>query len=132
MSGWRGAALEGRIQRRGRGLGQIPGCTVLRPPLRTRGVGEKAKAAANGAGVLLHLKDERAPDPSLGSAPIGEPMIRAGLYRFTLPSTRPPAMRPCGMPSVVCFPTRDGESARLPPPRHQPAACPSRGWSSPA
>ena len=44
------------------------------------------------------------PDPSLGSAPMGEPMIRAGLYRFTLPSTRPPAMRPCGMPSVVCFP----------------------------
>ena len=104
--GLAGAALEGRIQRRGRGLGQIPDAqfSVLRSgreEVRREGVESQA---ANGAGVLLHLGDERAPDPSLGSAPIGEPMIRAGLYRFTLPSTRPPAMRPCGMPSVVCFP----------------------------
>ena len=42
--------------------------------------------------------------PSLGSAPMGEPMIRPGLYRFTLPSTRPPAMRPCGVVSVACGP----------------------------
>ena len=44
------------------------------------------------------------PDPSEGSEPMGEPMIRAGLYRLTLPSTRPPAMRPWGVPSVACFP----------------------------
>ena len=42
--------------------------------------------------------------PSLGSAPMGEPMIRAGLYRFTLPSTRPPAMSPWGIPSVCSGP----------------------------
>eukprot|EP00982_Pelagococcus_subviridis_P007218 30497-Pelagococcus_subviridis.AAC.25 len=41
--------------------------------------------------------------PSEGSAPIGEPIIFAGLYKFTLPSTNPPAMIPCGV-SFVSLP----------------------------
>ena len=40
------------------------------------------------------LVNKAPPAPSEGSEPTGLPMIRAGLYKLTLPSTNPPAMRP--------------------------------------
>ena len=105
MSGWPAPPLRGGYSEGVAGLArsQMHSSPSSAPDARRFGEGVESQAA-NGAGVLLHLGDERAPDPSLGSAPIGEPMIRAGLYRFTLPSTRPPAMRPCGMPPSWCFP----------------------------